>query len=69
MSHNNEPNCSKNIGGTLGAVAARLAKNHTMVLAILNARLLATTLDATALAEHTTPILFASAVHPSASEP
>ena len=69
MSHNNEPGYGKNIGDTLGAVAARLAKNHAMVLTILDVRSLATTLDATALAEHTTPILFASAVHASASEP
>ena len=68
MWHNNEPGCGgKNIGDTLGAVAARLAKS--MVFTILDARLLATMLDATALAEHTTPIMFASAVHALASEP
>ena len=33
MSHNNEPGCGKNIGDTLGAVAARLAKNHATAAA------------------------------------
>lgn len=55
-SHNNEPNCGKNIGDTLGSVAARAAKSQALHNAIVDAISLATSLDLSAPPSHITRV-------------